>query len=124
MLDKPAIISDVLLDDVVVFSPHVLRKRLNATKENLGEKVKEYALNNNLDINKPKIGEYTLGIVVEKIGNSTPLFEDSYYETDLDLLIEFYTRISGDLYVPKRDMCFDNSQFEETYMFFKSEVHK
>ena len=123
-MDKPIIISDVLLDDVVVFSPHILRKKLNATRDNLGEKVKEYALAHNLDVNKPKITDYVLGIVVERMGNSTPLFEDSYYEKDLDLLIEFYTRISGDLYVPKRDMCFDNSQFEETYMFFISEVHK
>ena len=123
-MDKPKIISDVLLDDVVVFSPHILRKKLNATRDNLGEKVKEYALAHNLDVNKPKITDYVLGIVVERMGNSTPLFEDSYYEKDLDLLIEFYTRISGDLYVPKRDMCFDNSQFEETYMFFISEVHK
>ena len=123
-MDNYSVISDVLLDDVVVFSPHMLKKMLNATKDNLGEKVKEYALAHNMDINKPKITDYTLGIVVEKIGNSTPLFEDVYYEKDLDLLIEFYTRMSGDLYVPKRDMCFDNSQFDETYMFFKSEVHK
>ena len=123
MSEKDAIISDVLLDDVVVFSPYILKKYLKANSSNLGEKVKEYALSHNLINDNPKIKEYVLGIVVEKIGNSTPLFEDSYYENNLDLLVEVYTRLSGDLYVPRREMCFDNSQFNETFMFFKSEVH-
>ena len=41
---------------------------------------------------------------------------------DIDVLLNVFGRTVGDLYIPTREMSFDNSKFQEVLYFLKSEV--
>lgn len=121
------------LNEYICFNPFTLAKCLtNSTSiTNLARKVKDYVKKHpkvKAIIEKPTGYMLAEAINIEGINASNKeliekLKKYDYEECDnLNLLIVVFCSTVGDLYIPNRELSFENSKFNKILMFPKEEV--
>jgi hypothetical protein len=114
----------VQLKYYLAFSPYALAYKLDTTIEELPKKVEEY-VNKNPNLKKsPKkpscymLGEYHI------LDKKPKAVYDMEFCEDLDLLILVMCSTVDDLYIPNRELSFEEGKFDKVLYFPKDEVER
>ena len=118
------IIKKPIYDSYYVFNPDTLFKLLCATDENIIQKIEEYIKIFNLKEEKRPKGYMLSPIVLNTSISHITIFGKAKlkYIDNIDLLINVLGRTVGNLYIPNREISFNEDSFRGIYIFPECEV--
>ena len=118
------VFNKVQIQKYISFNPLTLKKLLNELgyKGEINKMVEEYVNNNpNIIKNIKRPSGYMLGVYIE-FNKELDLYK--YEEcTDLELLILVFCSTVGDLYIPNKELGFEENKFDKILLFAEEEVN-